>query len=260
MTTQSAYTSRWLAHVRPNPHASLRLFCFPYSGANAAIFATWADVLPAAVEVCPVQLPGRGMRLGEPPYTALDPLVEATAHALLPYCDKPFAFFGHSMGALVSFELARYLRAAHGLQPVHLLASGHSAPQLPDRDPPLHTLPEPEFEAKLRELNGTPPEVLEHTELRQLLFPILRADFAVCGTYSYRPDAPLDCSITALGGLQDPQVRRADLEAWREQTRATFVLRMFPGDHFFLQSARPLLLETIARELRPWFSAERSRA
>jgi len=242
-------TNAWIACPRPNPQARLRLFCFPYSGAGASIFYPWVDRLPETIEVCPVLLPGRETRLAEPLFTRLAPLVQAVAQSLLPYLDKPFAFFGHSLGALVSFELARHLRRQHDLRPVHLFVSGHNAPQVPDRDPPIHALPEPEFLEKLRRLNGTPEEVLKHTELRELILPILRADFEVCETYVYEADDPLDCPISAFGGLRDEHLSRDGLEAWREQTSASFSLRMFPGDHFYLNTDRPLLLRTLTREL-----------
>lgn len=196
-----------------------------------------------------MQYPGRGSRLSERPYLGVEPLVQAAATALGPYLDRPFAFFGHSMGALVSFELARYLRQHSDLAPQLLVVSGHSAPQVPDPDPPIHSLPEPQFIQKLRELNGTPDEVLNHAELRQLLVPIIRADFTVCETYVYQPEAPFDFPMAAYGGLADSYVPRTALEAWQEHTSAEFSLRMFPGDHFYLNTQRPLLLRTLAREL-----------
>jgi medium-chain acyl-[acyl-carrier-protein] hydrolase len=245
-------SNAWVSSPRPNPQANLRLFCFPYSGAGASIFYPWQNVLPPAIEVCPVQLPGRETRLAEPPFTRLPPLVGELAPALLPLLDKPFAFFGHSMGTLVSFELARCLRQHYGLSPVHLMVSGHNAPQTPDDEPPIHDLPEHEFTQKVRELNGIPEDVLANAELWQLLLPILRADFTVCETYAYQPGRPLQCSITVLGGLQDESLTRQGLQAWREHTTAAFSVRMFPGDHFYLNTARSLLIETIARELYQW--------
>lgn len=242
-------SSAWLACPRPNPGASLRLFCFPYSGAGASIFYPWLDRVPATIEVCPVQLPGRESRLAEAPFTRLEPLVRALAAALLPHLTRPFAFFGHSMGALVSFELARRLRRQYGLSPVRLCVSGHSAPQLPDRDPPLHALPEAELLRQLRQLNGTPEAVLAHAELRALVLPVLRADLAVCETYVYRAGRPLDCPISACGGLEDAFVSREQLAGWRAQTGSSFSLHLFPGDHFFLNTARPLLVVTLARLL-----------
>jgi medium-chain acyl-[acyl-carrier-protein] hydrolase len=239
----------WVSCPRPNPNAKVRLFCFPYSGAAANIYYSWADVLPSSWEICPVQLPGRGTRMSEPLAQRLGPQVEAVAQGLAPYLDRPYALFGHSMGALISFELVRFLRRSGARLPVHLFVSGHEAPQLPDRNPPLHTLPEQEFITKLRELNGTPDEVLMHTELLQLLIPILRADFAVCETYAYHPEPPLPCPISAYGGLGDDYVNSEELASWRNQTAAQFSVRMFPGDHFYLNTARQYLLQTLAREL-----------
>lgn len=142
--TAAAFDS-WIACRKPRLQARLRLFCFPYAGGGALIFRTWADGLPAEVEVCPVQLPGRGTRLMEPLFTQLLPLIQALSQALLPLLDKPFAFFGHSLGALVSFELARQLRRQYGVQPVRLFVSAGRAPQLPHRGLPVHALPEVDF-------------------------------------------------------------------------------------------------------------------
>lgn len=242
-------SNSWLTCLRPKPQAKLRLFCFHYAGGGALSFRSWSDSLPPTVEVCAIELPGRGTRLMEPPFTQLEPLIQELTPVLLPYLNKPFAFFGHSMGALVSFELARILRKKYDLSPVHLFVSGRRAPQVPDPDPPIHTLPEHEFLDELRRYNGTPESVLENAELMQLFLPTLRADFAVLETYVYTPEPLLDCPITAFGGLEDWKASCDDLEAWREQTNAEFSLQMFPGDHFFIHSAQPLLLQLLSRRL-----------
>lgn len=225
------------------------MFCFPYAGGSALVFRTWSERLSPDIEVCPIQLPGRGTRLTDPPFTRLSLLVESLACALFPLLNKPFAVFGHSMGALVSFELIRQLRKQYGLEPIRLFVSAARAPQLPHVGSPLHTLPEPAFLQALRRLNGTPKEVLEHKELMQLMFPLLRADLAVCETYVYATEPPLDCPISTFGGLRDRTVSRNDLEAWRAQTTAYFSLLMLPGDHFFLHTAQSLLLEVLSQEL-----------
>ena len=249
MTAAAAFDS-WIACRKPRPQARLRLFCFPYAGGGALIFRTWSDGLPADVEVCPIQLPGRGTRLMEPLFTQLSPLIQALAQALLPLLDKPFAFFGHSLGALVSFELARQLRRQYGVQPVRLFVSASRAPQLPHRGLPIHTLPEGDFLAELHRLNGTPRAVLEHEELMQIALPVLRADFAVYETYVYSTELPLNCPISTFGGLRDRTVSQSDLEAWHEQTSVAFSLQMFPGDHFFLKTTQPLVLRALWQELR----------
>jgi len=185
----------------------------------------------------------------EPPFTQLSPLIQALAEGLVPLLDKPFALFGHSLGTLVSFELVRQLRRQYGLHPVRLIISAGPAPQIPCRDVPVHTLPEAEFVAKLRRLNGTPREVFEHEELMDIVLPFLRADFALYETYVYATEPPLNCHISTFGGLQDSNVSHGDLEAWRDQTTGSFSLRMFPGDHFFLNTAQPLLLQVLSQEL-----------
>ena len=249
MTTATAFDS-WIACRKPNPQARLRLFCLPYAGTSASVFRTWSDGLPVDVEVCPVQLPGRGTRLMETPFTQPASLVQALAQALVPLLDKPFAFFGHSLGALVGFELARQLRRQTGVQPVRLFVSADRAPQVSHRDRPIHALPEGEFLVELRRLNGIPGKVLEEAELMQMILPILRADFAVYETYIYATEPPLNCPISTFGGLRDHRVSRGDLEAWRDQTSGSFSLRMFPGDHFFWNTTQPLLLQILSQELR----------
>ncbi|NEP59833.1 MAG: thioesterase [Symploca sp. SIO2G7] len=248
MTTTQTSKS-WVIFPRPNTQAKLRLFCFHYSGGGASSFRTWTDLFPPYVEVCLIELPGRGSRFMEPLFTQLKPLIQQLSSAILPHLNKPFAFFGHSMGALVSFELARLLSSNYQLAPCHLFVSGRFAPQVPDPDPPIHALPEPEFIEELRRYNGTPEEVLNNTELMQVLIPILRADFTVLETYIYTPAAPLNVPITAFGGLQDRKASREDLEAWQEQTNSNFSLQMFPGDHFFIHSDESLLLGSLTEKL-----------
>ncbi|HEV2834363.1 MAG TPA: thioesterase domain-containing protein [Pyrinomonadaceae bacterium] len=154
------------------------------------------------------------------------------------------------MGALIGFELARLLRRNGKRQPSHLFASGCNAPQLPLTARRIFDLPEAEFIEELRRLNGTPAEVLEHAELMQLFAPIIRDDLSVCQTYEYSPDPPLDCDITAFGGVGDPGVTQDGVSAWRKQTTANFSMNMLPGDHFFVHSALPDLLTNIRRGLR----------
>jgi medium-chain acyl-[acyl-carrier-protein] hydrolase len=201
------------------------------------------------VEVCPVELPGHGYRLRETPFTDLISLVRVAAQALLPALDKPFALFGHSMGATICFELARALRAEHQLKPVHLFISSRPAPQMRMTEPRTYDLPDAQFLAELHRLNGTPNEVLAHPELMQLMLPLLRADFQMIETYTYLPQPPLECPLMAFGGLQDAEVNREQLAAWREQTTEHFSLRLLPGDHFFLRTNPRHLLETLAQAL-----------
>ena len=235
----------------------MRLFCFPYAGGRASVFRTWPDGLPAEIEFYAIELPSRGRRIKEPPITRMEPLVRGIADAIEPLLDKPFCFFGHSMGALISFELARLLRREGRPQPSHLFVSGATAPQIKDADPVKFDLPEPEFLDVIRRLNGTPSEVLENEELLQLMLPMLRADFELLQMYEYTDEPPFSFPITACGGLQDQEVTRQDLEGWRVQTTAAFILRNFPGDHFFLHSDRSRLLWAMSQELNSLISRQR---
>jgi medium-chain acyl-[acyl-carrier-protein] hydrolase len=227
----------------------MRLFCFPYAGGGASIYRNWQESFPTPIEVCPVQLPGREGRLREPLFTDITTLVEATAQALHPYFDKPFAFFGHSMGALISNELAHLLRKEEAVAPTHLFVSGHRAPRFKSREAITYNLPDDDFIEELHRLNGTPRQVLEHSDLMSIILPLLRADFEVCGTYSYSHKQPLECPITAFGGMSDNELPREKIAAWRDYTSGPFSMRMLPGDHFFIHTAQPDITLTIASDL-----------
>lgn len=239
----------WLYYFEPRPKASIRLFCFPYAGGTALVYRPWAQKFPASVEVVAIQLPGRATRIKEPPISKLTELVEPIASALAPFLDKPFAFFGHSMGAVICFEVARFFRRQGRALPGHMFVSGRCAPQLSRESQPLYNLPKEDLLAELQQLDGTPREVLDHPELMDLMLPVLRADLSVCDTYEYTEEAPLACPITALGGLQDFDVSRRMIEAWREQTSATFTLRMLQGNHFFIHSNEMLLMNLLTTQL-----------
>jgi len=247
MIKVSSFSNPWLVFPQPNPDCKLRLLCFPYAGGGTSMFWNWSAHFSPFVEICAVRLPGRETRYQEPAFTDMDLLIEALIDPLLPVLDKPFVFFGHSMGALVSFELARFLRKRYGLTPKQLLVSARRAPQIPHQTPPLFNLPEPDFLEEIRRFNGIPSTILEDRELMQLFLPTLRADFSVLETYQYVSEKLLDCPINVFGGLQDTQVTVEELEAWQEQTLGDFSLQMFPGDHFFLNTAsQKKLLESIS--------------
>jgi surfactin synthase thioesterase subunit len=240
----------WILQPGASSNPAFRLFCFPHAGSGASFYTSWAKELPSTIEVCPVQFPGReNLRLLKP-LSQLGPLLEELLNALKACLDVPFAFYGHSMGALVGFELARQLRRRSLPQPSHLFVSSHRAPQLIDRTGALHLLPDTEFLAQVRKLHGTPDAVLTNPELIELFVPLLRADFAVCESYVYYEEPPLECSISCFGGIEDKRVTSEELALWRAQTQNRFKLRLFPGNHFFLQSAKLLLLRVIKQDLK----------
>src|SRR5581483_9807888 len=194
-----------------------------------------------------------------PPFRNLPALIKELARVIAPLLDINFAFFGHSMGAIIAFELARELRRKNMPQPRQLLVSGRQAPQLGSRHRILYNLPDEELRAELSRLNGIPSEVFGHPELMNLLLPLLRADFELIQTYAYMAEPPLTCGIAAYGGLEDNKVPRELLLPWGQQTDGEFSLQMLPGDHFFLRSASRLLLESLGRELdRPALATNQS--
>ena len=175
----------------------------------------------------------------------LDFLLKTMTPYLLPYLDKPFAFFGHSMGALISFELARYLVKTASLSPFHLFISGYGLSQGKKPQSLISNLPEAIFIEEIRRLNGTPQAVLEDEELMQLLLPILRADFSILETHIYQDFHPLTCPITVFGGLDDDRTTEEELQSWSQATQESFSLNMFPGDHFFIHSEESNILPII---------------
>jgi len=250
----SSELSRWFPAPRPGLDPSLRLICFPYAGAGVAVFRAWLDGLPDTIEMRVAQLPGRASRLREARFERTPPLIETMAEVLCPLLDQPFAFFGHSLGAILAFEVTRSLRR-RGFAPAHLFVSGNIAPDLPCPAPLIHQLPDDAFLSELRNLHGMPQAVLDSKELLDLMLPVVRSDFTLLETYKYEPQAPLACPITAYAGLEDPRTSEEGMERWRAQTVGSFDLVMVPGDHFFLETARPLLVQSIARRL-----CERTRA
>lgn len=242
----------WICRFNTRDQPAMRLICLPYAGGGATVFRAWHDLLPENVEVCPVQLPGRETRFQEPPAEDLEALVAALTPALLPLLDRPFAIYGHSLGALLGFALAQRLRAEHGLTPTHLLVGARRAPQVPARGAPMHQLSEAAFVSALRQrYNGIPSVLLQQPELLRLFLPILRADFKLLETYVYPSPPALECPIVAFGGSEDPLVEASELDAWAAQTRGRFERHTLPGGHFFLQSHRDLLLAGICGYLTP---------
>lgn len=239
----------WVSCQKPNPNADMRLFCFPYAGGSAVIFRDWVSLLPGRIELCAIELPGRGTRFREQAFTSLSALIEAVAFAILPYLDRSFVFFGHSFGGLLSFELTRYLRRTARAMPTQLLISGRRAPQLPLTKPKIHNLPDLELIQELRRLNGTPEVILQNADLMELLLPVIRADFTVLETYVYQPEPPLNCPISVFGGLKDPEVSEEELRAWKVQTESSFTLDLLPGEHFFVHTEQQMLLELIMDKL-----------
>lgn len=237
--------SNWFVEFRPNRSARMRLFCFPYAGGGPHVFRTWTEILPDWVELQVVQLPGHGTRIMEPPYLSLPDLLPRVVEALIPMLDRPFALFGHSLGALISYEVARLLQKKTSYLPKFLFVSARGAPHIPDSDEPIFHLPDEEFIMKLEEYNGTPRQVLFNPELMEIFLPVLRADFQVNETYVHQPGPKLHCPMAIFGGLGDTRVPIDTLKAWEDLTEHQIDLHILPGDHFFLHTAQVELVQRI---------------
>ncbi len=243
--------ARWLPFYRQRPNERLWLFCFPHAGGGASLYRGWQEVLPPEVGVCAVQWPGRETRIEERPFTSLDELIEAWLDVFTPWLKRPFAFFGHSLGALIAFELARSIRRKTGHTPALFIASGFRAPQLPSSLPRICHLPDAAFLHELSHLGSLPQAVWDTPELIELLLPALRADFTIYEQYQYQPSSelPLPCPVYAWGGLGDKLVSFEELDGWREQAWDAFAVRLFPGGHFYLQESRSYILPALAHLL-----------
>lgn len=261
----------WLVFHRPNADARIRLFCFPFAGAGAATCRTWVDVLHPSIEVVGVEPPGRASRIHEPPLKTIDDFLDVLVPVMLPYLDKPFALYGHCIGGLTSFETARALLEDHRLRVEHLIVSGSRPPHRVKQlglfeetlladvlthekfDPllPPYEQPDEVFMDMLRHfrLDAT-EEFLQHPELRNLLLPTIRAEFAMAWNYRCTVEAPWDIPITCFTGLDDAYVTREDAMAWSRFTKSTFTIHLREGTHFLIADDRDFILNTINRELR----------
>lgn len=252
-TPAPSRTNAWIHCVSPRPSARMRLFCLPYAGGGASIFRGWDRDLPPDVELCPVQLPGREYRLRETPFTNVDTLVQVLIRVLYPYLDKPFALFGHSMGALIGHALIQQLQSQLKTTPALFFAAGRRAPHRSETvNPPLHSLSRDEFLLALRHrYQGIPEVLLQDKEFMYALEPMLRADFTMIETYGPKLEPRLECPVITLGGTDDPHTDMPTLQAWRETTNKEFQLCMIAAGHFFLNEKRQETLAIIGRHLAP---------
>ncbi|TDF36341.1 thioesterase [Alteromonadaceae bacterium M269] len=214
----------------------LTLFCFPYAGGGVSTYANWHKYLSDDIEVVFVQPPGRGVRLLDDLFDNMDDLMAELSHKILPKLNRPFAFFGHSLGSRVGFELTKRLQQLRAPTPLHFFASGSRAPHVESRVEGWYLLPDSEFKAKLRELNGTPEDVLNNSELMDIIMPMLRADFKIADEYRANR-GKINCPITVLRGTDDVDVSIDDTEAWSELTNNFSGVHDVDGDHFFIDKS-----------------------
>ncbi|MFC5473487.1 thioesterase II family protein [Paraherbaspirillum soli] len=235
----------WFHVPIPRPEARLRLFCLPYAGASGVTFHHWAAAMPAHVELSGINLPGRLSRFAEPPFTRVEPLLAALDLALQTRDDLPYVLYGHSMGALLAFELAQLRVRSGAALPEHLIVSGRRAPGTSHRRQETYLLPDREFLAEVKSLNGLPSAAWDNAELIKLLLPMLRADFELVNTYTHVPRPPLPVPLTVLTGDADPVAPLEQVWAWDQQSTDCNV-HVFEGDHFFIHQKEKEVVGMIA--------------
>lgn len=242
--------AKWVPCLRAEPVPTMpHLFCFPFAGGGASAFAKWAAEVSEQIRICPVQYPGREDRWGEPGSDSVSGLVEALGDDIIASLPQHFAFLGHSFGALIAFELTRFLARRGAPQPSRLFLSGARAPHLTPREA-IHSLSDQGFLNKLRAFDGMPDEVWQNADLMNAVLPIIKKDFRIFEQYSFTPADPLAMPITVLGGLRDASVPIADLLAWSTHTSKAFRSRFYAGHHFFLFNSRSEIMRHIVDDLR----------
>ncbi|PID43654.1 MAG: hypothetical protein CSA52_02805 [Gammaproteobacteria bacterium] len=241
--------SPWITCYVPRPYAAVRLICIPHGGGGPQSYKTWAEQLPEHIEVLALGFPGRGSRYAEAAIHSMPPLADGITEALKPFLDKPYALFGHSVGALVAYEAACRIRATGLMQPMRLIVSAHETPENSYTDQPMYTLSDSELLDKIGALGLVPEDAMQNTELVQFILPALRADFELSETYTYRPSEALALPVTAMLGVDDPLLNKNAMQQWEKYTTAAFTLRCYQGDHFYTVSAEQQVLDDIAAEL-----------
>jgi medium-chain acyl-[acyl-carrier-protein] hydrolase len=240
---------RWLLCPRPLDAAPWRLFCFPHAGAGTSAYAAWAAELAPDIEVTAVCPPGRERHIGAPPHHAMAPLVDALLPVIRPYLRPPYAFFGHSVGALVAFALTHVLER-DGRGPDRLMVSSSAPPHLPRHEPRVSRLDDDNLIKQVAGYHGFPPGLAESAELLRLVLPALRADIEIAESYSVTEGIRVRSPITAFGGLADTGVPPQVLTRWQDLTDGPFGASLLPGGHFYLTAQRPGLLNAVRRDLR----------
>ena len=226
----------------------VNLFCFPFAGGNKYSYRELADYCPPAIQLIPVELPGRGARFREPPLTELYSIIDDLFGQIRDQLQPPYAFYGHSMGTWVSYLLTKKILQVNLPPPSHLFLTGCAAPSVPIREVPRHQLPKAEFIEKLRSYGGSPEEVLNDSSLMDFFEPILRADFQALETYAYQATSPFSIPVSIIIGTED-RVTYEDALAWQRETTEPVEIRQFPGDHFFIFGYKAEIMKIMVRKL-----------
>jgi len=246
----TAGTAPWLRRFHPSPDAGVRLVCLPHAGGSASFYFPFSRAFPGAVEVLAVQYPGRQERHQEPAVPDINLLADHITDALAAEADRPLALFGHSMGAMLAFEVASRLEDL-GITVPQLFVSGRRAPSRHREMASVHTFTDEGLVAELLMLDGTDAELLADPDVLQMILPAIRSDYQAVETYRYRPRPKLLCPVVALTGDSDPRVDLDEARAWADHTSNSFDLRVFPGGHFYLSAQQTAVVELVQQRLLP---------
>ncbi|MEV7523956.1 alpha/beta fold hydrolase [Streptomyces sp. NPDC091371] len=247
-TTTVRAPSAWLRRFHPAEEAAVRLFCFPHAGGSASYYFPVSRALSPAADVVAVQYPGRQDRRGEPCVDDVRRLADLVVAELRPWCDRPVALFGHSLGATLGFEVALRLEAA-GITPVALFASGRRAPSRHRENEQVHLASDERLLATIQKMSGTDPAVMADEELLRSVLPAIRGDYKAAETYRYRPGPALACPVVVLNGDSDPEVTAEEAEGWTEHTGGPCSFRTFPGGHFYLNEHVAEVIELVRERI-----------
>lgn len=242
-----AINRNWYLKYKNNPDATIRLFCFHHSGGGASLYRPWIDYLSPNIELIAIQLPGREDRFTEPFCNNLKDITTILSEEFAIYKDKPFFVFGHSLGALISFELIKSIQKLYSLNPYHVIISATKAPHLPFRMKYLSQLDDHALKEELRIYDGIDELILNNKELLELFLPIIKSDFSIYENYNCLESIPIPCDILALSGDHDQTVTEEEILAWSRYTTGKFEHISFPGKHFYIKDHQKTILEIINR-------------
>ncbi|HET8680974.1 MAG TPA: alpha/beta fold hydrolase [Micromonosporaceae bacterium] len=248
MTRPSAVSDMWIRRYHPAPDSTVRLVCFPHAGGSASFYFPVSAKMPPAIEVCAVQYPGRQDRRAEASIESIPVLADAISDAIRPLADCPLAFFGHSMGAVVAYEVALRMERDGAAPLVRLFASGRRAPSR-YRPEAVHQQGDQGIIAELRALSGPNTDMLGDPEMLEMILPAVRTDYRAIETYRHVPGQAVNCPIMVLVGDSDPRVTLDEAKAWAGHTTDPFDLRVFPGDHFYLIEQSQAVIQVLIEEL-----------
>ena len=246
----SDFWETWLSERPVRDEGVTHLYCLPHAGGGVAMYHRWKRILPSSFQVLPVRLPGREDRIRESAISDLNQLIESLLVGFQDSGRQPMAFFGHSMGGLIAFQLSRRLQQTRLGTPKAVFVSAIRPPHLPKPDPMLHTLGDEELiETALQRYGSTSAASSDERQLMRLMLGTIRSDFEMLERFTFHPDPQLDCPIYALGGADDIAVSRAELAQWEQHTASQFQQRLFPGGHFYLREQEKTVISYVKRSL-----------